>query len=56
MAGFTKLQLNVNSIAGNGHELKARLQNKLIQPEVILLQETKLTKKKQNFTILSQAL
>ena len=51
MAGFTILQLNINSIACNGHELKALLQNKLIQPEIILLQETKLTKRKQNFTI-----
>ena len=50
MAKFTILQQNVNSLGSNGAELKTLLQNKHIQPEVIILQETRLSKKK-NFNI-----
>ena len=41
----------MNSIGTNGHELKALLQNKLIEPEIIIQQETRLTNNNKNYTI-----
>ena len=46
MADFTVLQQTVNGLGTNGAELKVLIQNKSIQPSVIILQETKLSKRR----------
>ena len=46
MTNFSILQLNANGLGANGSELKTLLQNKLITPDVVLIQETKISKKR----------
>ena len=46
MTNFLILQLNANGLGANGSELKTLLQNKLITPDVVLIQETKISKKR----------